>query len=88
MATIRLDDAVNERMKSAAAKAGISTTKLIEQACVQYLDGPPRPTPGQPASPRRVPAGAVSEDDCPHPKLRHRIFSWGKICGDCGKLNP
>lgn len=82
MATIRLDDAVNARMKDAAKKAGVSTTKLIEQACVQFLDGPPprtRPAGGGPSSP-------TDPSICPpHPKDRLKVFSWGTVCQECGK---
>lgn len=51
MATVRLADDLNARMKAAAAKRRppVSVTVLVAEACEQLLAGPPAPPPAAPA---------------------------------------
>lgn len=69
MATVRLGDDLNGRVKAAAARAGVSVTVWVAEACEARLGG--RPV---------LPAARSARDDCRHPVGR-RI---GATCMACG----
>lgn len=77
MATVRIPDDLNARLKAAAAEAGVSATQFVLDAVRARLDGPPAPEP--PRARQRATA-ARPAGSCRHPVGR-RV---GGICLACG----
>lgn len=87
MATVRVDDDLNEALKAAAVKANLSVTKYVNAALRRDLTGPPRrPAPDVPPSVRpKVIRGGRREaptEKCPHPPGRR----LGNQCAACGAV--
>lgn len=88
MATVRIPDDLNDRLKAAAAKAGQSVTAYVLAACEQRLTGtaPAPPAPAARTATAKRPGARVSRArqtgpaSCPHPAGR-RIDG---VCMACG----
>lgn len=80
MSTVRIDVDMVGPLKKAAEKAGVSVTKLVNEACRAHIGI--RPAPAR-ASKGGVTGGPdVHGRGCLHAKVR--VHGWGTLCEDCG----